>query len=229
VIHTAGYTAVDKAEDEQELAQRVNAGGSRTLAERCAKDDIPLLVLSTDFVFDGERRTPYPVDAEPNPLGVYGRTKLAGELAALEAHPRGTRVVRTQWLYGPRGKHFPATILRLAQERDHLRVVSDQFGAPTSTLELAPALWDVLRLGDPGIYHAACAGSCSWYELAVQVLELAHVEGVEVEPCSTEEFPRPAARPPYSVLDCSRLESLRGAPLASWQDALKTYLGNEDQ
>ena len=178
--------------------------------ERCATDDIPLLVISTDFVFDGERRTPYPENAEPNPLCAYGRTKLAAERAALEAHPRGTRIVRTQWLYGPRGKHFPATILRLAQERDRLRVVADQFGAPTSTLELAPALWDVLRLGDPGVYHAACAGSCSWYELAVQVLELANVEDVEVETCDTAEFPRPARRPAYSVLDCSRLTKLRG-------------------
>ncbi|MEE8469169.1 MAG: dTDP-4-dehydrorhamnose reductase [Planctomycetota bacterium] len=229
VIHTAGYTAVDKAEEEEDLARRVNADATRTLAERCAQEDIPLLVLSTDFVFDGERRTPYPEDAEPNPLSAYGRTKLAGEQAALQAHGKGTRIVRTQWLYGPRGKHFPATILRLAQERDHLRVVADQFGAPTSTLELAPALWDVLRQGDPGFYHAACSGSCSWYEFAVLVLELVHAEDVLVEPCSTAECPRPAQRPAYSVLDCSRLARLRGSPLASWQDALKTYLGNEDQ
>jgi dTDP-4-dehydrorhamnose reductase len=117
-------------------------------------------------------------------------------------------------------------MLALAKERDHLRVVSDQRGSPTSTLELAPALWDVLQKGEAGVYHAACDGECSWYDLAKATLELSGVEGVIVEPCSTDEFPRPAPRPEYSVLSCKRLEALRGAPLAPWRDALSTYLGN---
>ena len=229
VIHTAAYTDVDRSEEEEELALRVNAGATEVLARRCAEDDVALVCVSTDFVFDGERRTPYPVDAPPNPVGAYGRTKLAAEREALTVHPRGTHVVRTQWLYGPRGKHFPATILRLARERDSLRVVDDQEGSPTSTLELAPALWDVLTRGEPGIYHAACEGSCSWYDLAVAVVEYSGLEGVAIEPCSTAEFPRPARRPAYSVLDCSRLTTLRGSPLATWQEALKTYMGNEDE
>jgi len=228
VIHTAAYTEVDRAEEEEDLALRVNATGTAVLAARTALAGIPLVAVSTDFVFDGERDTPYPEDALTNPLGAYGRTKLAGERAAFDAHPEGAIVVRTQWLYGPRGKHFPATILRLAQERDTLRVVEDQVGSPTSTLELAPALWDVLARGAPGIYHAACEGSCSWYEFAVAVLENADLGEVAVEPCTTRDFPRPARRPRYSVLDCSRLTALRGAPLAHWKDALKTYLGNED-
>lgn len=229
VIHTAAYTDVDGAEADEETALRVNATATEVLARRCAEDAVPLVLVSTDFVFDGTRETPYPVDAPPAPISAYGRTKLAGERAAIEAHPRGVRVVRTQWLYGPRGKHFPGTILRLAQERDMLRVVDDQHGSPTSTLELAPALWDVLGRGEPGIYHAACEGACTWYEFAVTLLEAAGVEGVSVEPCSTEEFPRPARRPAYSVLDCTRLTDLRGAPLATWQEALRTFLGNDDE
>jgi len=229
VIHAAAYTAVDQAEEEEQLALRVNATATGVLARACASRAVPLLVVSTDFVFDGTRDTPYPVDATPNPLSAYGRTKLAGERAALEEHPLGVRVVRTQWLYGPRGKHFPGTILNLARERGQLRVVDDQRGSPTSTLELAPALWDVLTRGEPGIYHAACEGSCTWYELAVLVIENAGLEGVTIEPCSSAEFPRPARRPAYSVLDCSRLTELRGAPLATWQDALRTFMGNDDE
>lgn len=228
VIHTAAYTDVDKAEEEEELALRVNATATGMLAAACARAAVPLVAVSTDFVFDGERQTPYPEDAPTNPLGAYGRTKLAGEHAALEAHPAGTRIVRTQWLYGPRGKHFPATIQRLASERDRLKVVHDQVGSPTSTLELAPALWDVLERGEAGLYHAACEGACSWYELALAVLEAEGITDVAVEPCSTEEFPRPAPRPRYSVLDCRKLAALRGAPLGTWREALRTYLGNED-
>jgi len=227
VIHTAAYTAVDQAEEDEELALRVNATATRVLAEACAPAGLPLVAVSTDFVFDGEASRPYAADAPTRPLSAYGRTKLAGELAAQEAHPTGARIVRTQWLYGPRGKHFPATIQRLAAERDHLKVVDDQVGSPTSTLELAPALWDVLARGEAGVYHAACEGSCSWYDLACAVLEDSGLGDVTVEPCTTDEFPRPAHRPRYSVLDCARLTALRGASLAGWRDALRTFLGNE--
>jgi dTDP-4-dehydrorhamnose reductase len=232
VIHTAAYTAVDDAEEQEALALRVNADAVGVLAQACARavpgGGIPLVAVSTDFVFDGARQTPYPEDAQVRPLSAYGRTKLAGERAAFEVHPSGTRIVRTQWLYGPRGKHFPATIQRLASERDFLKVVSDQIGSPTTTLELAPALWDVLEQGEAGVYHAACEGACSWYDLALAVLEESGIEGVTVEPCSTEQFPRPAKRPPYSVLDCSKLATLRGAPLAPWREALRTFLGGEE-
>lgn len=227
VIHAAAFTAVDAAEEREDDARRVNETASRVLAEACARAGVPLVVVSTDFVFDGEGKRPYREDDAPRPLSAYGRTKLAGEHAALDAHPDGTRIVRTQWLYGPRGKHFPGTMLALAKERDTLRVVDDQVGSPTSTLELAPALWDVLLDGERGIYHAACEGECSWYDLARATLESAGVEGVTVEPCTTAEFPRPAHRPAYSVLDCSRLAALRGRPLAGWREALMTYLGTE--
>lgn len=225
VIHSAAYTAVDKAEEEEHLALRVNGEMCGVLAGECAERNLPLVVVSTDFVFDGTGDRPYTVGDDPNPVSAYGRTKLAGERAALDAHPKGTHIVRTQWLYGPRGKHFPRTMLQLARERDTLRVVDDQVGSPTSTLELAPALWQVLMEGTEPIYHAACEGACTWFEFACATLECSEVEGVKVEPCTTSEFPLPAQRPAYSVLDCSLLTGLRGAPLAHWREALSTYLG----
>jgi dTDP-4-dehydrorhamnose reductase len=223
VIHCAAYTAVDRAEQEPELARAVNALACENLARACARRSLPLVVVSTDFVFDGESDRPYREDDAPAPKSVYGATKLEGELRARAAHPTGVAVVRTQWLYGPRGNHFPGTILRLAGERPSLKVVSDQIGSPTSTLELSPALWSVLMHGAPGIYHAACAGRASWYELAVATLECAGVQGVTVQPCTTAEFPRPAARPAFSVLDCSKLTQLRGRTLAPWRAALARY------
>ena len=228
VIHCAAYTAVDKAEDEPSLAQRVNGDACGVLARACAEADIPLVLVSTDFVFDGDKGEPYVETDSVGPISVYGRTKLDGEHQALVAHPGNTRIVRTQWLYGPRGKHFPKTIEALARDRDELKVVCDQFGSPTSTLELSPALWDVLRKGEAGIYHAACEGSCSWYEFACAIVVFLGIDSVKVLPCSTEEFPRPAKRPRNSVLDCGKLSELRGKPLAPWREALGTYLGSED-
>ncbi len=224
VIHAAAFTAVDLAEEREADAERANVDATRELARATAQAGIPPVVVSTDFVFDGNSPRPYREGDATNPLSAYGRTKLQGELAAREVHPKGTRIVRTQWLYGPRGKHFPGTILGLARDRTELRVVHDQVGTPTSTLELAPALWDVLARGDAGVYHAACDGQASWFDFAVATLELSGVRHVRVDPCTTSEFPRPAVRPRYSVLDCSRLTALRGAPLAPWRDALATFL-----
>jgi dTDP-4-dehydrorhamnose reductase len=202
---------------------RANATACAVLARACRSARIPLVLVSTDFVFDGRGRRPYREDDEPNPLSAYGRTKLAGERAALSEHPDGTRIVRTQWLYGPRGKHFPGTILGLARNKRELKVVDDQVGSPTSTLELAPALWDVLARGSAGIYHAACEGQASWFDLAAATLSEARIDHVRVLPCTTAEFPRPAVRPAYSVLDCSRLAALRGKRLAEWRSALHAF------
>ncbi|MAF65767.1 MAG: dTDP-4-dehydrorhamnose reductase [Planctomycetes bacterium] len=232
VIHTAAYTAVDAAEEEEELALRINGQACGCVAAACAEADVPLVAVGTDFVFDGTSRRPYRIEDVPNPLSAYGRTKLAGERAAMEAHPRGTRIVRTQWLYGPRGRHFPGTMRALAAEREELKVVDDQVGSPTSTLELAPALWDVLAAGSAGVYHAACEGSCTWYDLAVAAVEAGLPDGTErarIVPCMSAEFPRPAHRPTYSVLDCSRLTRLRGRSLAPWREALMTFLGDSGE
>jgi dTDP-4-dehydrorhamnose reductase len=228
VVHCAAYTAVDQAEEDVALAQRVNGDACGVIAKACAQADIPRVMVSTDFVFDGKSERPYREDDPTGPLSVYGSTKLDGERQALEAHPSGVRIVRTQWLYGPRGKHFPRTIEALARERDELKIVCDQVGSPTSTLELSPALWDVLRKGEPGVYHGVCEDSASWYEFACAIVVFCGIESVKMLPCSTEEFPRPAVRPAYSVLDCKKLSDLRGKPLASWREALSTYLGSED-
>ena len=227
VIHTAAFTAVDLAEEQEELALRVNGTACGVLSAVAKAAGIPQVLVGTDFVFDGESGRAYHEEDEPNPVSAYGRTKLAGERLAMEAYPEGTRIVRTQWLYGPRGKHFPGTMLGLAKERKQLKVVDDQTGSPTSTLELAPALWDVLERGVDPIYHAACEGHCTWFGLACETFDAAGAQGVEIAPCSTEEFPRPARRPVHSVLDCGRLTSLRGKALAPWQDALRTFLGSE--
>lgn len=224
VVHCAAYTAVDKAESEPVLARRVNVEATRTVAQACARHGARLVAVSTDFVFDGSSRVPYTETVTPHPLSVYGQTKLEGELVALACNPQRTAIVRTQWLYGPRGGHFPRTIVGLARERGRLKVVADQFGSPTTTLELAPALWDVLRLRGEGVFHAACEGSCTWHELAMAVLAASGLAHVPVEPCGTQDFPRPARRPAYSVLDSTRLTALRGRPLAGWRVALADYL-----
>ena len=223
VIHAAAWTAVDLAEEREADARRANVDASRALAELARERGARLVAIGTDFVFDGEKRAPYAEDDAPNPLGAYGRTKLEGEHALLAAHPEAA-IVRTQWLYGPRGRHFPRTIVALARERGHLRVVDDQVGSPTTTLELAPAVWDVLASGAAGVFHAACEGSVSWHGFAAAILEACGLQGVLLEPCASDEFPRPARRPAYSVLDGSRLARLRGRPLAPWRRALTDYL-----
>jgi dTDP-4-dehydrorhamnose reductase len=225
VIHGAAYTAVDKAEEEEASAQRANALVPEVVAAACAARGLALVHVSTDFVFDGRKTAPYSTDDLPCPLSAYGRTKLEGERRVRAAHPAAA-IVRTQWLYGPRGRHFPGTILALAATKPELTVVDDQIGAPTSTLELAPALWDVLAARASGLFHAACEGQASWYEFAAATLELCG-RGTPIRPCSTREFPRPARRPAYSVLDCSRLTALRGRPLRPWRAALRDFLAHE--
>jgi len=225
VIHGAAYTAVDKAEEDEARARLANARVPEVVARACARAGIALVHVSTDFVFDGSKRTPYTTSDAPAPTSAYGRTKLEGEELVAREHP-GAAIVRTQWLYGPRGKHFPGTILGLAAHKDELRVVHDQVGSPTSTLELAPALWDVLGARASGLYHAACEGQASWYEFAAATLELAGSR-TRVVPCTTAEFPRPARRPAYSVLDCARLTALRGRPLRPWRAALADFLAHE--
>jgi dTDP-4-dehydrorhamnose reductase len=226
VIHAAAYTAVDKAEEEEARAERANAEVPRLLAAACARRGVALVHVSTDFVFDGSQRTPYVEGDAPRPLSAYGRTKLNGERHVLAAFPGGSAIVRTQWLYGPRGRHFPGTILALAAQKPELRVVNDQIGSPTSTLELAPALWDVLAARATGLYHAACEGRASWYDFAAATLELCG-KRTPVQPCTTAEFPRPAHRPAFSVLDCTRLAALRRRPLAPWREALRAFLAHE--
>lgn len=224
VIHCAAYTNVDGAESDEAAARRANADACEVLARACAEHGARLVVVSTDFVFDGSTGKPYTEEEPTCPLGAYGRTKLEGEQRALAAHPDDCVVARTQWLFGPRGKNFPGTMLALARAGRPLRVVDDHFGSPTSTQALAPALWDLARLdGASGIFHAACEGRASWFDLAAETFRLAGLEP-DLAPCTAADFPRPAPVPAFSVLNCARLADLRGGPLPTWRDALAAHL-----
>ncbi len=228
VINTAAYNLVDKAETDLETAFRVNAFGPRHLAVACAQRDIPLLHVSTDYVFgmDAERNEPYRETDLPGPVNAYGLSKLTGEQFVRMFAPRSF-VVRTCGLYGrsaTRSKgNFVQTIRRLATERDELHVVDDQRCTPTSTADLASALSALVRTDRYGLYHATNAGDCTWYEFASAVVEILDLP-THVLPITTEKFPRPARRPAYSVLDCQRLASVVGSPLRPWREALEDFL-----
>ena len=220
VIHTAAYTDVDGAEAHPDLAFAVNARGSRHVAEGAARVGARLIAVSTDYVYDGAKPTPYREDDATAPLGVYGRSKLEGEREMLKVLD-GTLILRTAWLYG-RGKNFVETILRLAAERDELRVVDDQVGSPTSASDLASAIVSLLAKPCAGVYHAVNSGTCSWYVFAREILALSGLER-RVVPISSAELKRPAPRPANSVLDCSKLRSL-GITMRPWREALVDYL-----
>ncbi len=220
VINCAAYTNVDGAESDPDGAGAVNAAGAGYLAEAAAAAGAWIVHVSTDYVFDGNKTSAY-VESDPTgPRSVYGATKLLGERsAALAASARHT-VVRTSWLFGTAGPCFPATMLRLAAERDSLKVVDDQVGCPTFTAHLAPTLVTLAtEQSVPGVVHVAASGECSWFEFAREILSRAG-GGATVMPCATSEFPRPAHRPAFSVL-----RSERGAPvLPDWHEGLDRYL-----
>ena len=215
VINCAAYTDVDGAESDSATAHAVNEEGARNVAEAAER----VLYVSTDYVFDGARREPYVESDVPAPLQAYGRSKLAGERATADANANHL-VVRSSWLFGAGGKNFVETVLGLAAERDELHVVDDQVGCPTFTGHLAEALVTLADRDDRGILHAAGAGSCSWFEFAREIFDRAGLERL-VQPCTTDEFPRPARRPAYSVL----ASELGGPALPAWQDGLDAYFG----
>jgi len=222
VIHCAAYTAVDKAESEPELARAVNELGTQYIAEYCAARDIWMLCVSTDYVFDGSGNAPREIDDTPNPLNVYGETKLAGE-KAVQALCGKYMIVRTSWVFGPGGQHFVKTMLRLGGERPSLNIVCDQTGSPTYTLDLARLLCDMAERPQAGVYHAANAGYCSWAEFATAIFEAANI-ACEVREIPSSEYPQKAQRPLNSRLSPKSLIDVNYAPLPSWQDALKRYL-----
>jgi dTDP-4-dehydrorhamnose reductase len=214
VINCAGFTDVDGAESDEEAATILNGGGAAYLAAAA-----PAIVhLSTDYVFGGSKRTPY-VESDPTgPRSAYGRSKLAGE-RAVAANPRHF-IVRTSWLFGSGGRNFVDTMLGLAADRDELKVVDDQVGCPTYAGHLASALVELAEGDAYGIHHVAGAGECSWFAFAGEIFRLAELE-VNLVPCATAEFPRPAPRPAYSVLGSERPDSIR---LPSWREGLAAYL-----
>lgn len=226
IINAAAYTAVDKAESEAELAHRVNATGPANLARVASLHGARLLHISTDFVFDGRSSVPYAPQDATAPLSVYGRTKLQGEQAVREHLPEAV-VLRTSWVYASSGKNFLLTMLRLMKERGSVRVVGDQVGSPTSANSLARALWAfVARPETSGTFHWTDSGVASWYDFAVAIAEYGHdlrllPASVEVRPIATEEYPTPARRPPFSVLDKRQtVQALEMTP-PHWREALR--------
>lgn len=225
VLNAAAYTAVDKAESDEETALAVNATAVGILADAARGAGARFVHVSTDFVFDGAAGTPYAPDAATNPLGAYGRTKLAGErLASADA-----LIVRTAWVYAPTGGNFVRTMLRLMGERPEVRVVADQIGTPTYAPGLAQALWTMAGKGVSGVHHYTDAGAASWYDFAVAIQEEALAAGlltqaVPVVPITTADFPTPARRPSYSVLDKGSTFAALGGPTPHWRSNLRTMI-----
>lgn len=225
IVNAAAYTAVDRAESEEEAALAINAHAVAHLAEAAQGVGARLVQISTDFVFDGTAGRPYRPDSATAPLGAYGRSKLAGELAA----GADALIVRTAWVYAARGANFVRTMLRLMGEREEVRVVSDQVGTPTWATSLAEAIWLLTTQGVTGVHHFTDSGVASWYDFAVAIQEEAAARDLlrptaRVVPITTAEFPTPARRPSYSVLDKSRTEGLLGGPAPHWRVNLRRML-----
>lgn len=222
VVNCAAYTAVDDCESREADALAVNATAVGHLADACNQVGTALIHVSTDYVFDGRAGRPYREDDPTSPASAYGRTKLLGEAQAATALHH--LIVRTAWLYGHGGRHFVGAIRgQIEAGSRHLRVVADQHGSPTFCGDLAEAILDLAELGSTGVVHAVNSGATTWHGFAVEIVRRLGVE-VEVEAVATDAFPRPAPRPAYSVLDTSRLTSLRGRQMPSWKDALGRYL-----
>lgn len=222
IIHSAAYTNVDKAEEDEETAYKVNALGAKYLAHAAAKVGSKMVYVSTDYVFNGTATEPYEPDQETDPLGVYGKTKLAGEEFVQQSLDKFF-IVRTAWVYGINGHNFVKTMLRLGEEREEVGVVADQVGSPTYTVDLAAFIIELVKTDKYGIYHASNEGVCSWYEFAEEIFKQAGMN-VKVNPLTTDQFPRPAARPSYSVLSKKKNVEQGLTPLRDWKEALSAYL-----
>lgn len=229
IVNCGALTNVDGCETQKELAMAINAAGPKSLAEIARDQDIVLVQVSTDYVFDGGGISlngvlrPY-VEADPiDPKTVYGESKAAGEKAVVETTPKYF-VIRTAWLYGD-GNNFVKTMLELASKHPKLTVVNDQVGSPTSTVDLAAAIIDLMQTDHYGTYHGTCEGQCSWYDFALEICRLSGIE-IAVEPVTSEQFVRPAPRPKYSVLENKALNDLNMNHFRPWQVSLAEYLKN---
>lgn len=215
VIHCAAYTNVDKAEEDLKTAELINSKGTENIAKACNKSGACLIYISTDYVFDGTKNTPYMPDDKTNPINNYGLTKLNGE-KAVQNNCEKYYITRTSWLYGHHGKNFVETMLSLS-DKPELKVVDDQVGCPTWTVDLSDAIINIIEEDLPyGIYHTCGGGNTSWYGFAKEIFAVAN-KNVNLKPCTTDEFPRPANRPKYSIMDNSNL-------LRDWKLALKEYI-----
>lgn len=228
-INAAAYTAVDKAESEQDKAISINIIGPRNLAATCKENNTILLHVSTDFVFDGNKSTPYSEEDIPNPTGVYGQTKLDGEKAIQEAFNK-YYIIRTSWVYSQFANNFMKTMIRLGSERDSLSVVNDQIGTPTNAVDLAEALVKIIchtersrsvssTISNFGIYNFSNEGHCSWYDFAKKIFEVNNIT-IDLSPIPTTSYPTPAKRPAYSVLDKSKIRKAFDLQINNWEDSL---------
>lgn len=230
-INAAAYTAVDKAEIEPEKAHLINAEGAKNLAETCKKFDATLIHISTDFVFDGNKNTPYTEEDSTNPTSVYGQTKLDGE-KEIQAIWEKHFIIRTSWLYSQFANNFMKTMIRLGREKDSLSVVSDQIGTPTNAVDLSEAVVRIIEKSENlkdqtselkslyGVYHFSNEGQCSWYDFAKEILEINGIE-IDLKPIPTSGYPTPAKRPKYSVLDKSNIKINFQLEIKDWKESLK--------
>jgi dTDP-4-dehydrorhamnose reductase len=223
MVHIAAYTDVDGCELNEEKAFAVNAEGTKHLALTASRCQAKMVYLSTDYVFDGNKREPYLESDSPHPLNVYGRSKWKGEQYVQEL-VKDPLIVRTQWLFGRYGKNFVTSILRQAEEKSVLSIVNDQIGSPTYTVDLAKAISALIQFDASGIFHVANSDLCTWCTFGQAILKLSGMDKVRVIPISSRELGRPAIRPSYSVLNCQKLKKKTGLTLRPWSEALKEYL-----
>jgi dTDP-4-dehydrorhamnose reductase len=225
IVHAAAYTNVDQAEIDREIALQVNETGTRHIAGAAKRHHARLMHISTDYVFDGTKTTPYTEEDPPCPLGIYGETKFRAEQQVRQILDDHAYVIlRPAWLYGKHGKNFVSTILRLAHQHKTLRIVNDQTGSPTYTRDFARAILALLEKKASGIVHLTNTGHCTWYEFTKTILDFVGITGVVVQPITTEELGRPAPRPKFSVLDTSKFTHLTGQMIRHWKDGLQGYL-----
>ena len=231
VINCAAYTAVDKAESEPDRARKVNVTGAKNLAEACAARGIPLIHLSTDYVYHSRQNTPFRESDPVSPKGVYARTKLAGDRAALRTNPL-TMVIRTSWVYSAVGQNFLKTMLRLGAERPALNVVADQIGSPTYAPDLAVAILSIIQKVEQGevakdsisgIWHYSNEGVASWYDFAQAIFDLQNLP-CQLRPIETRDYPTPAQRPPFSVLNKAKIKASFGLQIPHWRESLERCL-----
>ena len=222
IINCAAYTAVDKAEYEPELADSINHLAVDNLAKIAKQNNIKFIHISTDYVFDGNSQRPYNENDTPNPQSVYGQTKLDGELAMQKINPANSIIIRTSWLYSRHGNNFVKTMLKLAETKSEISVVSDQIGSPTSAVDLAAAIFTILpkiKNNSVEVFHYSNAGLCSWYDFALEIFRIKNIKTL-VNAVKTSEFPMLVKRPTYSVLDKSKIKTRFDLEITSWKDSL---------
>ncbi len=222
IVHCGAYTMVDKAEGERDLCHRINAEATRAIAAQAVESGARMIYVSTDYVFDGKKQEPYETDDPPRPINFYGQTKLEGELAVKELMKR-YQIIRTSWVFGANGSNFVKTMINLGKEREVLRVVSDQEGSPTYTVDLADLMAEMVGSDRYGTYHATNEGYCSWHRFATEIMQRKGWR-TRIEPIASEDYPTKALRPKNSRLSKRSLDDAGFQRLPTWQDALERYL-----